>query len=80
VFMKNCFPQLSAIHELGKLQRHPLNFTALGASDTEEGIQFGRRRRRSITRWSARTWCSSRNSGLVLTFHRAARAPLRRNG
>jgi hypothetical protein len=27
----------------------------------------------------ARTYCSSRNSGLVPTSHRAARAPLHRN-
>jgi hypothetical protein len=26
--------------------------------------------------WSAQTWCSSRNFGLILTSHRAARAPL----
>jgi hypothetical protein len=41
VFMKNCFPQLSPIHELGKLQRHPLNLAALSASDAEEGVHFG---------------------------------------
>jgi hypothetical protein len=79
VFAKNCFT-FSPIHEFSKLQRHPLNFTALGAGDTEEGIQFGRRRRRSITRRSARTWCSSRTLGLVLTPHRAAREPFHMHG
>jgi hypothetical protein len=33
VFTKNCFPQLSPIHELGKLQWHPLNLSALSAGD-----------------------------------------------
>jgi hypothetical protein len=55
LFTKNCFPQLSPIHELGKLQRHPLNLVALSAGDTEEGVYPGRRRRRSITWQSART-------------------------
>jgi hypothetical protein len=55
VFTKNCFFQLSPIHELGKLQRHPLNLAALSAGDAEEGIYSGRRRRRSITWWSTRT-------------------------
>jgi hypothetical protein len=41
VFMKNCFPQFSPIHELGKLQRHPLNLVALRASDAEEGVYPG---------------------------------------
>jgi hypothetical protein len=49
VFMKNCFPQLPPIHELSKLQRHPLNLAALSAGDTEEGINFRWRRRRSST-------------------------------
>jgi hypothetical protein len=80
VFMKNSFLQLSPIHKLGKLQRHPLNLAALSASDAEEGIQFGKRRRRSITWRSARTWCNSETLGLVLTPHRAARALLCRNG
>jgi hypothetical protein len=80
VFTKNCFLQLPPIHELGKLQRHPLNLTALSTGDAEEGINFGRRRRRSIMGRSAWTWYSSRNSGLVLTSHRVARAPLQRNG
>jgi hypothetical protein len=55
VFTKNCFSQLSPIHELGKLQRHPLNLAALSAGDAEEGVYPGRRRRRSITRWSTQT-------------------------
>jgi hypothetical protein len=54
VFMKNRFSQLLPIHELGKLQRHPLNLAALSASDAEEGVYPGRRRRRRITWWS--TW------------------------
>jgi hypothetical protein len=41
VFTKNSFPQLSPVHKLGKLQRHPLNLTALSVSDAEEGIYFG---------------------------------------
>jgi hypothetical protein len=80
VFTKKCFTKFSPIHEFSKLQRHPLNFTALGAGDTEEGIQFGRQRRRSITWRSARTWYSSRTLGLVLTPHRAARALFHRHG
>jgi hypothetical protein len=55
VFTKNCFSQLSPIHELGKLQRHPLNLAALSASDAEEGVYLQRRRRRSITWQSTRT-------------------------
>jgi hypothetical protein len=55
VFTKNCFSQLSPIHELGKLQRHPLNLAALSASDAKEGVYFWQRRRRSITWWSTRT-------------------------
>jgi hypothetical protein len=35
VFTKNRFPQFSPVHEIGKLQRHPLNFTALSAGDAE---------------------------------------------
>jgi hypothetical protein len=58
VFTKNCFPQLSPIHELGKLQRHPLNLAALSAGDAEEGVHFGRRRRRSIMRRGAQIWRS----------------------
>jgi hypothetical protein len=41
VFTKNRFPQLSPVHKLGKLQRHPLNLAALSAGDAEEGIHFG---------------------------------------
>jgi hypothetical protein len=55
VFTKNLFPQLSPIHELGELQRHPLNLTSLSAGDAEEGVHFGRRRRRRIMRRGART-------------------------
>jgi hypothetical protein len=80
VFVKDCFMKFPPIHELSKFQRHPLNLMALSTGDAEEGINFGRRRRRSITRQSVRTWCSSRNLGLVLTPHRAARAPFHRHG
>jgi hypothetical protein len=80
VFVKNCFPQILYIHELGELQRYPLNLAALSTGDAEEGIYFGWRRRRSIMWWSARTWCSSRNPRLILTSHRAARVPLHRSG
>jgi hypothetical protein len=55
VLTKNCFPQFSPVHEVGKLQRHPLNLVALSASDAEEGVHFGRRRRRSIMRRGAWT-------------------------
>jgi hypothetical protein len=48
MFAKNCFTKLLPIHELGKFQRHPLNLTALSLSDAEEGVNLGRRRRRSI--------------------------------
>jgi hypothetical protein len=80
VFTKDCFTKFPPIHELSKFLRHPLNLTALSADSAEEGINFGRRRRRRITRQSARTWCSSKNLGLVLTPHRAARAPFDRCG
>jgi hypothetical protein len=80
MFAKNCFTKFPPIHELSKFQRHPLNLAALGADDAEEGINLRRRRRRSIMWRSARTWCSNRNLGLVLTPHRAARAPLHRYG
>jgi hypothetical protein len=50
VFAKDYFTKFPPIHELRKFQRHPLNLAALSASDAEEGINFGRRRRRSITR------------------------------
>jgi hypothetical protein len=76
MFAKNCLTKLPPIHELGKFQRHPLNLTALSAGDEEEGVNLGRRRRiRSIMRSSARTWSSIRYLGLVLTPHKAARAP-----
>jgi hypothetical protein len=80
MFTKNCFTKFPPIHELGKFQRHPLNFTALGASDAEEGVNLGRRRRRSIVRRSGSTSCSSRYLGLVSTPHRAARVPFHRYG
>jgi hypothetical protein len=80
LFAKNCFAKFSPIHELSKFQWHPLNLAALSTGDAEEGINFRRRRSRSITRWSTRTWCSSSNLGLVLTPHRAARAPFHRHG
>jgi hypothetical protein len=75
VSVKDCFTKFPPIHELSKFQWHPLNFMALSAGDAEEGINFRRRRRRSIMRRSARTWCSTINLGLVLTPHRAARVP-----
>jgi hypothetical protein len=80
MFTENCFTKFPPIHELGEFQWHPLNLTALGAGDAEEGVNLERRRRRSIMRRSARTWCSSRYLGLVLTPHRAARAPFHRYG
>jgi hypothetical protein len=79
VFVKNCFSQLSPIHEIGKLQRHPLNVAALSAGDAEEGVYPGRRRRRSIMWQSGWTWSSSRHLGLVPASQRAARAPLNRS-
>jgi hypothetical protein len=57
VFTKNRFPQFSPVRKLGELQRYPLNLMALSASDAEEGVHSGRRRR-SIMRWNARTWRS----------------------
>jgi hypothetical protein len=54
VFTKNRFPQFSPVHELGELQRNPLNLTALRAGDAEEGVHYVRRRR-SIMRRSAQT-------------------------
>jgi hypothetical protein len=80
VFVKNCFTKFPPIHEIGKFQWHTLNLTALGAGDAEEGVNLGRRRRRSIMRRSVGTWCSSRYLGFVLTPHRAARAPFHRYG
>jgi hypothetical protein len=52
----------------------------LGAGDAKEEVHFGRRRRRSIMRRGARTWCSRWNLGLIFTSRRVARAPLRRSG
>jgi hypothetical protein len=79
VFAKNCLLQFSSIHKFGKLQRNLLNLTALSAGDAEEGVYLGRRRRRNIMWRSTWTWSSSRNLGLVLASHRAARAPLNRS-
>jgi hypothetical protein len=56
VFVKNCFSEFSPIHELCELQRHSLNLAALSAGDAEEGVHFGRRRRRNVMRRSAQTW------------------------
>jgi hypothetical protein len=53
---------------------------ALGAGDAEEGINLGRRRRRSIMQRSARAWCNSRYLGLILTPHKAARVPFCKYG
>jgi hypothetical protein len=74
VFTKNRFPQFSPVHELGELQRHPLNLTALSAGDAEEGVHSGRRRR-SIMRRSAWTWRNRGNLELIFASHRAVRAP-----
>jgi hypothetical protein len=52
----------------------------LSAGDAEEGVHFGRRRRRSIMRWGAQTWRSKWNLGLIFTSRRAARTPLHRSG
>jgi hypothetical protein len=80
MFTKNCFTKLTPIHELGEFQQYTLNLTALSAGDAEEGVNLGRRRRRSTMRSGARTWRSSRYLGFVLTPHRAARAPFHRYG
>jgi hypothetical protein len=48
VFTKNCFPQFSPIHEIGKLQRYPLKLVALSAGDAEEGLYPEQSRKRSI--------------------------------
>jgi hypothetical protein len=77
--MENCFSQFSPVHEIGKLQWHPLNLAALSAGDAEEGVYPGRRRRRSITWQSAWTRSSSRHLGLVPASQRAARVPLNRS-
>jgi hypothetical protein len=76
--MKNRFSQFSSIHELGELQWHPLNLTALSAGDAEERVHSGRRRR-SIMRRSARTWRIRGNFGLILATHRAAGTPFHRS-
>jgi hypothetical protein len=55
MFAKNCFTKLPPIHELGNFQWHPLNLTAWSVGDAEEGVNLGRRRRRSIMQSSART-------------------------
>jgi hypothetical protein len=57
VLAKNSFPQFSPIHELGKIQRETLNFTALRAGDAEEREESGRRRR-CVNRRSTWTRCS----------------------
>jgi hypothetical protein len=72
--------KLTPIHELGEFQWHALNLTALSAGDAEKRVDLGRRRRRSITRRSARNWSSSRYLGFIFTPHRAARAPFHRCG
>jgi hypothetical protein len=48
VFTENYFTQFSPIHEFSKFQWQALNFAALRIADAEEGIDSGRRRRRSI--------------------------------
>jgi hypothetical protein len=57
VLTKNSFPQVSPIHELGKIQRETLNFTVLRAGDAEEREESGQRRRR-VSRRSTWTRCS----------------------
>jgi hypothetical protein len=57
VFAKNCFSQLSPVHELCELQRHLLNLAALSTGDAEEGVHFGWRRR-NIMRRGTQTWRS----------------------
>jgi hypothetical protein len=64
VFMKTSFPQFSPIRKLGEFQRQTLNLTTLRAGDAEEGVESGRRRR-SISRRSAWTWCSRRHLGFI---------------
>jgi hypothetical protein len=80
MFAKNCFTKFTPIHEHGEFQWHALNFTALSTGNAEEGVNLGRRRRRSIMRSGARTWSSSRYLGFVFTPHRAARALFHRYG
>jgi hypothetical protein len=78
VFLKNSFPQFSPIHKLGEFQRQTLNLMALRAGDAEEGLDSGRRRR-SISRRSAWTWCSRGHLGFIFAPGRTARAPLHRS-
>jgi hypothetical protein len=80
LFVEDCFMKLMLIHELGEFQRNTLYLTSLSVGDAQEGVDLGRRRRRSITRSSARTWNNSRYLGFVFTPHRAARTPLHRCG
>jgi hypothetical protein len=54
LFAEDHFMKLTPIHELGELQRNALLLTVLSTSNAEEGIDFGRRRRRSIARSNAR--------------------------
>jgi hypothetical protein len=51
----------------------------LRAGDAEEGIDSGRRRR-SISRRSAWTWCGRWHLGFILAPDRTAGAPLHRSG
>jgi hypothetical protein len=79
LFANNCFMKLAPIHKIGEFQRNTLYLTTLSAGDAEEGIDLGRRRRRSIARSNARAWSSSsRYLGFVFTPHRAAVTPLHR--
>jgi hypothetical protein len=78
LFAEDRFMKLAPIHELGELQQKALLLTALSTSDAEERIDLGRRRRRRITRSSART-CSSSSSrylGFIFTPQGATRALL----
>jgi hypothetical protein len=52
---------------------------ALRAGDAEERVHSGRRRR-SIRRRSAWTWCSKWHLGFIFTPSRTARTPLHRSG
>jgi hypothetical protein len=77
LFAENHLAKLVPIHELGELQRNTLLLTALSTNDAENGIDLGRRRRRSIARSSSRAWSSSiRYLGLVFAPQGVARAPL----
>jgi hypothetical protein len=79
---KDGFTEFSPIHELSKLQRNTLMFTALSTSESEEREYVDRRKRRSIV---ARSDCiqrlvGNRNKGfgLVLTSQRMTGAPFHR--